>query len=315
MKRILLFLISLIALTSCNPNLNKNLEIKAIDQYNHVKDNPFNDPIEISNNSKAEDFSFLLVTDTHIGKGDGKRIDKEFLSYLEENGKSLNLSFIVNLGDITDNATRSEFTSFIDASLKPWQEATDTSLFIPLLGNHDNRIDGPYLFKELFNKRTTYYRFDYNGVSFYILDSSFRTLGKTQLKLFEKAMEESDKETPKVILSHIPLHGNDTVFYAALVDSNEIRKIVQAMRKGGARVYLSGHQHKGEIQYTYKANNKDESINELIASCFFGGTIRNLTARFYICNYKVSERVLSIDVYSFIDNSFKEEKAKYNFPL
>ena len=128
-------------------------------------------------------------------------------------------------------------------------------------------------------------------------------------------MEESDKETPKVILSHIPLHGSDTVFYAALVDSDEIRKIVQAMRKGGARVYLSGHQHKGEIQYTYKANNKDESINELIASCFFGGTIRNLTARFYICNYKASERVLSIDVYSFIDNSFKEEKAKYNFPL
>lgn len=315
MRKSIILLLSVLLLISCNANLNRNLEVRAVDQYNQIKGNPFLSAVSRSDSSQSGDFSFILVSDTHIGKKDGVRVDDKFASWLEENGKSMDISFIVNLGDITDNSEPSQFSAFTEDVLPGWQASADTELFIPVLGNHDNRMDGPSLFMDSFGFSNTYYRFDYGEVEFYILDSSFRTLGRQQLVLFREAMEKADKDKPKIILSHIPLHGDSNVIYAAMTDSAEIRSIIQAMRQGGAKVYLTGHQHKGEIQHEYKAVNPSESINELIASCFFGGTIRNFTPRFYICHYRSAERMLVIDVYSYEGNGYTEEAEKYSFPL
>lgn len=313
-KLFLTILLLLLLLTACNPNINKDFKIQIMDQYNAAEENPFLKPIAGSDTSKTGNFSFMLVTDTHIGKQDGIRVDDTFISWLEDNGKAQNIAFIVNLGDITDNAEAEEFNAFENNSLTPWKKYTESDLFIPVLGNHDNRLNGPEIFKQTFTLNTTYYRFDYGDVEFYILDTSFRTLGRQQLALFEEAMERpTDK--PRIILSHVPLHGSDSVIYAAMTDSTEVRRIVQAMRRGGARTYLSGHQHKGEITHEYKGINPSESINELIASCFFGGTIRNFTPRFYICTYRSAERALVIDVYSYDGSEYKKEEAKYTFPL
>lgn len=310
----LLILLSLL-LISCNPNINKDLKIHAVDQYNNIERNPFLTAVGISDSSRNGDFSFLLVSDTHIGKEDGIRVDEEFATWLNKNGQDLNLSFIVSLGDITDHSLPSEFTAFKEESLVKWKDSANTEIFIPLLGNHDNRIDGPALFKDSFSLESTYYRFDYGDVEFYILDSSFRTLGSRQLAFFKEAMSRSDKNKPKIILSHMPMHGNDTVIYGAMTDSIEIRSIVQSMKEGGARVFLSGHQHAGELTHQYEAVKPSESINELIASCFFGGTLRNFIPRFYICHYRSGERLLSIDVYSYNGNEFVKEAGKYSFPL
>lgn len=315
MRRLLITLLFTLTLISCNPNLNRNLKVNAIEQYNQIKGNPFLFPISRSDTGRTGDFSFLLVSDTHIGKEDGFRTDEEFKTWLEENGSTLGISFIVSLGDITDHSEAVEFDLFTEDSLGSWKASVGTELFIPVLGNHDNRQDGPYLFMDRFNLKSTYYRFDYGEVEFYILDSSFRVLGRQQLTLFKEAMAQADKDKPKIILSHMPLHGSNEVIYAAMTDSVEIRSIVQAMRQGGAKIYLSGHQHKGEIQHEYEAAASSESINELIASCFFGGTIRNFTPRFYVCHYDSSSRTLIIDVYSYNGNEYVKETGKYSFPL
>lgn len=315
MRRLFIPLLFLLILTSCNPNLNRNLEVKAIEQYNQTKGNPFLSPISRSDTGRTGDFSFLLVSDTHIGKEDGFRTDEEFKAWMEENGSTLGISFIVSLGDITDHSEAAEFTLFTEGALESWQAASGTDIFVPALGNHDNRQDGPFLFKDCFSLESTYYRFDYGEVEFYILDSSFRVLGRQQLALFKEAMAKADKDKPKIILSHMPLHGSNEVIYGAMTDSVEIRSIVQAMRQGGAKIYLSGHQHKGEIQHEYEAVASSESINELIASCFFGGTIRNFTPRFYICHYRSESRALIIDVYSYNGKEYVKETGKYSFPL
>lgn len=314
MRKILILLLVTLLAVSCNPNINKDLKVNAIDQYNSISGNPFTTPIARSVENESGDFSFLLVSDTHLGKEDGFRVDDKFSDWLDENGAKLGISFIVNLGDLTDDSKQEEFDAY-NEELRKWQEATGTDIFIPVIGNHDNRIDGPALFMKEYSLKNTYYRFDFNGVEFYILDTSFRSMGRQQLALFEKAMETADKSTPKIVLSHVPLHGSSTVIYAAMTDSAEVRSIVQAMRKGGAGAYLTGHQHKGEIHHEYSALDPSESINELIVSCFFGGTIRNFTPRFYVCHYHSSSRTLVIDVYSYSGNEYVEEEGKYSFPL
>lgn len=315
MRKPLLLMLSLLLLLSCNPNLNRNLEIKTLDQYSTTDENHFLAPVSSSDDTVSGDFAFLLVSDTHIGKTEGFRVDDIFNTWLEDNKNMLDIAFIICLGDITDHAEVSEFNTFTEDSLEKWQALTGTGIFVPVLGNHDNRLDGPVLFMDTFSLKNTYYRFDYGDVEFYILDSSFRTLGRQQLAYFQEAMDKADKDKPKIILSHMPMHGNDKVIYGAMTDSIEIRSIVQAMKEGGARVFLAGHQHKGELQHEYAAVSMTESINELIASCFFGGTERNFTPRFYICNYRSSDRLLVIDVYSYDGNGYVKEEGKYSFPL
>lgn len=295
---VLLLLLSV----SCNPNLNKGLVISDVDSYSNPESNPFTAPAYSGSAQADGSFTFLMLSDTHFGKDGISRSDSAFLSWAEaqKEGRLADLAFMTVLGDLTDDSQSEQYDGFRTFISSFRSRVADIKVF-PVIGNHDNRLDGPSYFQELNRDYTgvancSYYRFDWGDVQFYVLDTSFRTMGNKQRTYFEEALE-ADDGNPRIVLSHIPLHGSGTIIYASLNDSQEIRQMMVDMKRGGVGAYLSGHEHGGNILYSHEYDDSDGALYEFIASCFFSGTSRKLTARFYLCTYSPEDSSLLIQSY------------------
>lgn len=306
MKKLLLFLIFIPLIISCT------IEPRSLADVS--KNNPFTTPVYSTENQDLKDFSFLLISDTHYLNKSG-RMDEVFFQYLSDN--ELNYDFAVHLGDITDNSEDLQFELFEKDFSKFFDlKATGTSTLPPLfalLGNHDVRSNPNYYFLKLFGKEKTYYRFDFNGVHFYALDSSFRTLGGTQLDYFKYAMDqESSSEVPIIVLSHIPLYGSPSLIYAALEDNVELATILKSIKTGGASLILSGHEHVGNSYHRFENN-----FVEFIASSFIYGGFRKLSARFYLCHFDAKTRTLNVDSFTYVPSTrtFDVKKKAFAFTL
>lgn len=298
MKRLIAIISLLLLLFSCS--LEKDIQETDVNSYNNPTENPFITPVR-SGGSEGSGFSFLLFTDSHYGKSGVTRTENAFITWAqnEKSGKLADIAFITHLGDISDNSQPEHFDAS-RAFISQVKSIIGEKPYFPIMGNHDNRFDGPALFKSYlkeYNSGMTqdcsYYRFDWGDVEFYLVDSSFRTLGSVQTAYLKQALE---KETTKkrLVFSHVPFHGPLKVYYAAMNNSEEIRDLMVTMKENGVRGYLSGHQHDGNIFTPYEFSDSSGALYEFIGSCFFLGA-RN--ARFYICTYNPQDGTLTIDGY------------------
>ncbi len=315
MKKILLPLLILIILSfsACDINFSKEPFLNLETVFGTSADeNPFTEPriiTGLNDNNTPGNFKFLIMTDTHFGyeKKDAYFVYDKFKQWATTNSSIIGgLDFIAHLGDITDNSDKEDFESFKTY----YNEVFHDKPLITTPGNHDNRRGGLDRYREVFGFDITYYRFDYNGVHFYLPDSSFRTFGKKQYQQLTQALAQ-DKDAPKIILSHVPLYGGPGVIYASFSDMEERNGILKAMVDNNVGIYMAGHNHVGNIVTRLNSNSA-----EFLSASMLGGTFRNIKPSFYIAEYTHVDKKITITPYEFDkeDNEFKALDT-FSFPL
>jgi calcineurin-like phosphoesterase family protein len=244
-------------------------------------------------------FSFLITTDHHFTRKDSGvwYAQEEFFSWLEEYqtetvGNTANhLGLMVCLGDCTENATEEEFIQYKEFLDKVGEKGITMSHSVK--GNHDIRSDvDSGLYWDIYVKEPLYQAFSYQGVSFYLLDTSARTLGRTQLAQLKEAIAQDT--SPKLFCTHVPLYGKPELIYFCLPDTQEREEILELMSKNSVGLYLSGHHHNGDITYRYTS-----SMAEFIAGAYNGRTslFETTLPRWYVCTYEAPGSTLTITRY------------------
>jgi calcineurin-like phosphoesterase family protein len=278
--------------------------------------NTFIMPLETTNSLIASSdsnssFSFLITTDHHFSRKDSGvwYAEDEFFSWLETyqretiSNPASHLDLMVSLGDCTENSLEEEFLlyrQFLD------HLAILGITSYSVKGNHDIRqnVDSSSLWDQ-YVQDPPYQAFSYKGVSFYLLDTSARTLGRTQLNQLREALPLDPN--PKILCSHIPLYGKPELVYFSLPSTQEREEILALMKDNKAGIYLGGHQHFGDFSYQYS-----NTMSEAVLGTFHGRSslIETTLPRWYVCRYDSKTALLTITRYQVdkesktIDSSF-----------
>lgn len=287
MRKILLLIICIILLISCD-NI---VPIANIDPYKNSSINYFSSDLTTID---KDSFTALLISDTHFGKNKAGTYFKttEFEKYIKDNNIINDIDIVINLGDVSDNSQQEQFNSY-----KEWIYGLFESKNIPVInviGNHDNRNGGVNRFLTTVSTTTksTYYCFTLSDIHFYVVDSSFRTLGRQQLNNLMTTLT-NDSNSKKIVLTHIPLYGSVTNYYASFADEKERNYLLSNFSKYGVDLLLTGHKH---VPESYKAYT--DSFSEIVVNGFHGEDLRNGKPSFYICKYDKASSVFNIKCFS-----------------
>ena len=204
-------------------------------------------------------YSFIVVTDVHIGAGDvhsSKMNDflDEVSSLFESSDKTKIPRFIVNLGDTADGGHLSEcndYNSYLEkirklaVEKKVVNSAEDFKIYT-ILGNHDLYNNGWTDWKRtVYPYKSTYYfslssGFGYSPFSFYFVDTGNGAFGTDQLDSLEKLLKSDPN--PKMIFSHYPFYS-DNVPFMALEDTAERNYLLSLFAKNNVKALFGGHVH------------------------------------------------------------------------
>ncbi len=133
------------------------------------------------------------------------------------------------------------------------------------------------------------YRIEHKGVSFYMLDTTQRTLGRTQFSALEEALKQDGNA--KIFCSHIPMYGSSDLIMFSFADNTERNKLLALMQRYNVDAYISGHYHIGD-----KANRINSTMTEYVMGSFCGReqTMFGEPARWYVCRFDAPSGTLSI---------------------
>lgn len=198
--------------------------------------------------AKAKGFSFLQISDSHIGFSKAANPDAK-ATFREAVGKILALpvkpDFILHTGDITQLSRDAEFDD-ADQILK---EAGLTVFHVP--GEHDMLDEGAgKAFLDRYGKGTKgagWYSFDHHGVHFVALVNvvnlkagGMGSLGQDQLEWLEKDLAGRSSSTPIVVFAHIPLW---TVYADWGWGTDDAAQALGYLKRFGSVTVLNGHIH------------------------------------------------------------------------
>jgi hypothetical protein len=95
-----------------------------------------------------------------------------------------------------------------------------------------------------------YQAFSYGGYSFYILDTSDRSVSKAQLEKLIRAVKADPN--PKFFLTHYPLSANAFTYYSlALSDSEQRDVLIDLMLDNKVGMWIAGHRHHQEGPFAF----------------------------------------------------------------
>jgi 3',5'-cyclic AMP phosphodiesterase CpdA len=314
LKKPINYLVVLLALVflvfaSCNLHTLQILD-GGIDTNTFLKSEETSGSLAADSNSVSS-FSFLITTDQHFSRKDSGvwYAENEFFTWLETyqeetaSSPTAHLDLMVSLGDCTENSLEEEFSQY--------RQFLDRLSGLGLTtysvkGNHDIRqnVDSQTMWNQ-YVKDPPYQALSFKGVSFYLLDTSARTLGRTQLNQLKEALPLDPN--PKIFCSHIPLYGKPELVYFSLPSTQEREEILALMKTNKAGIYLGGHQHFGDFSYQYS-----NTMSEAVLGAYHGRTsfIETTLPRWYVCRYDSETSVLTITRYQVdkesknIDSSF-----------
>ena len=197
---------------------------------------------------KVEDFSFVQISDSHIGFNKGanpdvtgtlsKAIDKINLAPAGTNAPD----FMIHTGDITQNSKPAEFDS---AAQVIKAAKVDEVFYVP--GEHDYIDDGSQ-YKQRFGKAAVgngWYGFNHKGVHFVGLNNCVQVdamgnLGAEQLAWLKSDLAGLSRSTPIVVFAHIPLW---MVYEKWGWGTSDGAQALALMRPFGSVTVLNGHIH------------------------------------------------------------------------
>ena len=203
---------------------------------------------EIADNEAKGDFSFVQISDSHMGfnKPANTDVAGTFKAAVDKiNGLSAAPEFMLHTGDISHLSKPEEFDNVeqILKSAKP-----QTVFYVP--GEHDVLNDDGAQYRQRFAKDSQgagWYSFEMKGVHFIGLVNVMNlkaggmgNLGSEQLEWLEKDVKHLSSSTPIVIFAHIPLWSVYPEWGWGTADSAQALSYV---KKFGSVTVLNGHIH------------------------------------------------------------------------
>jgi len=198
----------------------------------------------------ATDFSFLQISDSHIGfsKDANKDVIETFKIALDRiNAMPTPPAFLIHTGDITQLSKPEEFDTF-DEVLKSCR--TKDVFYVP--GEHDVLNDGGKLYRERYLKTVDakgsgWYSFNKHGVHFIGLVNILNLqagglgqLGDEQLEWLETDLKGLGGDTPIVVFAHIPLWA---VYPQWGWGTSDSARALGYLKRFGSVTVLNGHIH------------------------------------------------------------------------
>ena len=186
--------------------------------------------------------SFLIVSDTHLGRRDNQSAERQWRQAVEEINRSPG-EFVLHLGDVVDSGREAQYPIYLETKAqlnKPIHE-------IP--GNHDP--------DDLFRK---YVRpkidqaVDYGPLRFLLFDNAHRDshdgfITPEQIAwLDEQCADAASKDLKVVICCHVPIHTNkppDRAWYVKPDDGQWAFYELHARYSSLILACLHGHFHNG----------------------------------------------------------------------
>lgn len=186
----------------------------------------------------ANGFTFLHLTDTHLGSGVGNKNTPPVLEAILRNYP--NAAFMVHTGDMTELGQPQEYEAY---------KLAIESLPFPVYntpGNHESRWTdaGKGYFRNYLG--SPYTSWDYQGIHFVTLDSSVAKgqnghLDKQMLAWLQKDLRGVSKTTPVILFSHHPLFYAEGKTNANFIDNDG--DLWPILKGYNVPLILTGHGH------------------------------------------------------------------------
>jgi 3',5'-cyclic AMP phosphodiesterase CpdA len=196
--------------------------------------------------TKAEDFAFVQISDSHIGfdKAANPDVNGTFQVAVDKiNALERQPDFILHTGDLSHLAKAAEFDTLdqLRGGLSQKQ-----MFFVP--GEHDLLGDDGKQYMERFGKGSGgrgWQSFDHKGVHFIGLNNATQleglgTIGDEQLSWLKDDVGHLGASTPIVVFAHIPLWAAYPEWGWATKDSVQA---LDMLKRFGSVTVLNGHIH------------------------------------------------------------------------
>jgi 3',5'-cyclic-AMP phosphodiesterase len=198
--------------------------------------------------SKLADFSFVQISDSHIGFN--KPANPDVTATLQTAIGKINAmphqpDFIIHTGDLSQLSKPTEFDT-LDQVLKG--ASAKQIYFVP--GEHDMLADNGEQYLQRYGKGTKgtgWYSFDHKGVHFVGLVNvanlkagGLGSLGHEQLEWLESDLKARTASTPIVLFAHIPLW---TIYPDWGWGTDDSEQALSYLKRFGSVTVLNGHIH------------------------------------------------------------------------
>ena len=202
----------------------------------------------LHNAAAAADFSFVQITDTHIGAH--SPANKDVAATFEAVVRRINAlpqrpAFVIHTGDHVHLSKPAEFDT-----ARQILNTIKAGAVYNTPGEHDVFLDQGKRYLQTFgygSRQSLYYSFDYRGVHFLALANDSGLVGKglgvlgaAQLAWIKQDLAPLSSETPLVLFSHVPLLDVYPKWGWATADSAQLLALV---RRFSTVTALNGHIH------------------------------------------------------------------------
>jgi 3',5'-cyclic AMP phosphodiesterase CpdA len=183
------------------------------------------------NPSLGNEYSFIVLTDTHIENGRTHGLERLKDSIVPDD------KFVVITGDITQDGRREDVEKFIEIA-----DTLDIPCY-PVIGNHDVYFKNWPVWRDLIG--STMYRIDRDTTSLFFLDTANATLGSIQLNWLRDGLMTAGSHV--FVFTHTNLFVETPKDIQQLTDTRERGRIISLL-KGRAHAMFTGHMHKRLIR-------------------------------------------------------------------
>jgi 3',5'-cyclic-AMP phosphodiesterase len=197
---------------------------------------------ESSHSGKPADFSFVQISDSHIGfsKPANADVTATLQTALARIDAGPAPDFIIHTGDLTHSAKPSEFDTLSQVL------GQRQMFYVP--GEHDTAVDDGKLYLQLYGKGAQgngWYSYNHNGVHFIGLVNVVQLegmgrLGQPQLDWLKQDLHDLKSSTPIVVFAHIPLWA---IYPAWGWGTSDSEQAFALLRRFGSVTVLNGHIH------------------------------------------------------------------------
>ncbi|GHV81625.1 hypothetical protein AGMMS49991_01830 [Spirochaetia bacterium] len=238
-----LFAVSMIFVEACNVDLlgifgsgDLDIRLEDRDTFNFLTPDMRAPP------SFGNEYSFIVLSDTHIEDGDDHGLLEKLASVIDADVK-----FVVITGDITQYGGREDVQKIIDIA-NSLADLSPSVPCYPVLGNHDVYFNNWPVWKELIG--SSRYRIDTSdgGTTLFILDSANAYFGTAQLDWLERELKTANGYV--FVFTHTNLFLGDRssiVEVGQLTDIRERARVVSLLN-GRADAMFTGHIHQRIIK-------------------------------------------------------------------
>jgi predicted phosphodiesterase len=170
-----------------------------------------------------------VIADTHY-----YNYQPDYFKTIQEKKDEWGISFVIHVGDITQNGQMSEFNIATD----DFFNCTLPVFMVP--GNHDLYYEGFDIYKSKFGR--TIYDFKIGKTQFIFLDTANGTLGNLQKNWLEDRLKNTNANNI-FIFTHYCLFDSEYLSYTDWSFPEEKYYLIDLFDKYNVNYYICGHLH------------------------------------------------------------------------